>query len=1134
MNSRSLEDEYDLYAVDRTFVLSLFHGFCTAVPPDARKQLATTEVDAVQYVMILRPRLTSFTHRCNISLRHPAVSMAARLYYNNQRAALQEEGGQSGDCMTGVTSMLGSTTTSRGSVLGRRSSRRASWVGSIEGSTKSITLQQLTRNNWELLASCHDVMLRNSKPRRIALRAIASNEFVNDVICRYWERITVPPGEVELNPRFYFGRSSSSISTGVVSSSLTYATRMTASQYVYLHLRIAGILLPPSSLQAEILDSIILDLRKDATLSQSNAGLLFGRAPELYGNRVNEDTIVDDLVGLEASTSSVYCRGEDTLAQLAEIAGKSKVAPDVNNFSASLTDFPDISFGQFWQSMLELSDNWTSSSHPMEHAAFLMELYCEVFAHEWDDDELDLLKTLRANVESRQQEDLLSIMGDEERSLHMLSEFNHMMWSIGEYSTSGSAYQPNIPIISRRPSPVAGASSDESSTAAGFSRPGTVGKAAGHSQSARSSRSSWKSKEQSGRRGSRLQRDKHTWSFRGSTDLRRRSRKGRDDDNESEVEETGSKRLDWRGNRRRVGHKGKGVDGAELDSVGRDEGLGRVARRRRRKRHGVSGVQEDYEESEELQEEKGSEGSHKVYLSGGRKQYGRNTLEREGEGGKRLSWPGSDVDSASVHSGDLTEPQLQRTSGKKARRRRRRHGSAGGSREADEGEAGIVDADGARRRQRPGGRRDAGEHKQGEGRGSGEVSWSIGSSLVYSQPDSELSPDALARRQHERAKPHRERLRRRKQREEERYSPLVLMTAEISERRDRIVRNLQSKGIIISGDILSDEDVLQLGENSFNEVLLRRLLEGAGYATGDMTDSDFFHILFGDQELPRAAVSAAAQGRVLDVLRAQPQRRPPETAYARHRREQQEKLLREQARAAAIAAAKARRDEHRRAREDAEISGTLSSSLSESVESTGFERVPAARPLPPQRGTGLLPVVHPTEPPGAELFEGFWPPFVRRGTQRPSRGGLPTYRGGLAVDDVLLEVSPHFMKEKPASEALGGELHEHSPARLALFYRDISLYQTIRGRAPLAHPTSILGGTYHQLPSIQLPRHKSRRETREASSSPPPPPPPPRYAPVKLFSLTTKTSFAEALRESLQRYVDDKEYLESIYRSSMK
>ncbi|ESL05579.1 hypothetical protein TRSC58_06767 [Trypanosoma rangeli SC58] len=1132
MNSRSLEDEYDLYAVDRTFVLSLFHGFCTAVPPDARKQLATTEVDAVQYVLILRPRLTSFTHRCNISLRHPAVSMAARLYYNNQRAALQEEGGQSGDCTAGTTSMLGSITTSHGSVLGRRSSRRASWLGSIEGSTKPITLQQLTRNNWELLASCHDVMLRNSKPRHIALRAIASNDFVNDVICRYWERITVPPGEVELNPHLYFGRSNSSISTGVVSGSLTYATRMTASQYVYLHLRIAGVLLPPSSLQAEILDSIIFDLRKDATLRQSNSGLSFGRAPELYGNRVNEDTIVDDSAGLEASTSSAYCPGEDTLAQLAEVAGKSKVDPDVNKFAASLTDFPDISFGQFWQSMLELSDNWTSSSHPMEHAAFLMELYCEVFAHEWDDEELDLLKTLRASVEARQQEDLLSLMGDEERSLHVLSEFNHMMWSIDEYAVSGSSYQPNIPIISRRLSPVAGASSDESPTAAGSSRPGTAGKAAGHLRSARSSRSSWRSKGLSERRSSQPHRGEHTWSLRGSTELRRRSHKVSDDDNESEGEETGSKRLNRWGTRRRVGRKGKGVDGAELDSVGRGEGLGRVARRRRRKRHGVSGAQVDYEESEELQGEKSSKGSHKVYLSGDRKQYRRNTLEREADGGKRLSRRGSDADSASVHSGDLTEPQLRRTSSSKKARWRRR-GSASGSREIDEGEAGIVDADGARRRRAPRGRRDAGGHKQGEARGSSEDSWSTGSSWVYSQPDSELSPDALARRQHERAKRNRERLRRRKQREEERYRPFVLTTAEINERREEIVRNLQSKGIYISGDILSDEDVLQLSEIPYNEALLRRLLEGAGYATKEMTDSDFYHILFGDQELPRDAVSAAAQGRVLDVLRAQPQRRPPETAYARHRREQQEKLQREQARAAAIAAAKARRDERRRAREEAEVSGSFSSSLSESAESAEFGRVPAARPLPPQRGTGLLPVVHPTEPPEAELFEGFWPPFVRRGAQRPSRTGLPTYRGGLAVDDVLLEVSPRLMKDKPTREALGGELHEHSPARLALFYRDISLHQPIKGRAPLAHPTSILGGTYHQLPSIQLPRHKSRQETQKASS-PPPLPPPPRCAPVKLFSLTTKTSFAEALRESLRRYVDDKEYLESIYRSYMK
>ncbi|RNF16816.1 uncharacterized protein Tco025E_05396 [Trypanosoma conorhini] len=1137
MDLNPLEADYDLYTVDRTFVLSLFHGFCTAVPAEVRRQLATTEVDAVQHVLILRPRLTSFTHRCNISLRHPAVSMAARLYYNKQRAALEEERGPLGEDMAGNTSLHAGSTAARGSVMGRRYSRRVSLQGPAEFA-KPITLQQLARNNWELVASCYDVMLRNSQPRRIATWAIASNEFVNDVICRYWERITVPPGDVELSPRFDLGHKSASVSVSLEGGNATYATRMTASQYVYLHLRIAGVLLPPSSLQAEILDSIILDLRMDATLSQSPAGLSFGRAPELYGNRANEDALAEDSQGLESSSEVSHCPGEDTLAQLTEIAGKSKVASDVNNFNTSLADLPDISFGQFWQSMLELSDNWTSTSHPMEHAAFLMELYCEVFAHEWDDEELALLKALRATTEARQQEDLLSLMDDEERSLYLLSEFNHMMWSIGEYAISGSSYQPSIPILRRPPS------AGEVPTAASSLLPGSADKTRG------SSRTSWRSEE---RQGSGLHRDKHRSSYRGSSDSRRRSesRRRSGDDEEIEGDEAEARRKSGRRGRRsrRGGKEGVGAGAGSLDRSEASEE--ESARRRRRKRHhGGSlegGGDEGYESEELLEGERRLVGEARS----GRERYRRSTSGRDGQ---RLSQHASGLSrqasgfSASASSRASAGPQLRRASSA-GRARRRRSGSARVSRAEEEGEEEeeeeeeeAVEAGGVRRRRRTRGREDAKGHKRDEESESDEFSWGTASSSFYSRPDDELTPKSLAERQQERARRRQEQARRRqeraerqqerleqrKQREEERRRLSALTPAEeISKRRDEIVRSLQAKGIYISGGILSDEDVLQLSENVFNEELLRRLLEGAGYATGEMKESDFLHILFGEQGPPPAGVSAAARGRVLDALRALPQRRPPETAYARLRRERQEKLLRERARAAAIAAAESQREERGRAREEAERSGSFFSAWLEEAESEGSEFLPVAPPQRPPRGKGeVLPIVQPPPPPEAELFAGLWPPSMRRGARRPTRAGLPPHLGALRGEEVALEVLPHLAREPPEG------LHEHSPAQLALFYRDIEPHRPFKGRAPLAQPTSILGGTYHQLSTLRLSRGAGRRGTQDAlapqSSSPP------RCAPVKLFSLTTKTSFAEALRESLRRYFDDKEYLENIYGSHAK
>ncbi|KEG06379.1 hypothetical protein DQ04_14271000 [Trypanosoma grayi] len=109
-------------------------------------------------------------------------------------------------------------------------------------------------------------------------------------------------------------------------------------------------------------------------------------------------------------------------------------------------------------------------------------------------------------------------------------------------------------------------------------------------------------------------------------------------------------------------------------------------------------------------------------------------------------------------------------------------------------------------------------------------------------------------------------------------------------------------------------------------------------------------------------------------------------------------------------------------------------------------------------------------------------------------------------------------------DEVGPEIHLHSEKQLEMFYRTLRTDQPIKGRAPLAPTTSIIGGTYHQLPTLRAGRGQQQQQQEEGT-------PPRRCAPVKLFSLTTKRSFAAALRESLQRYMDDKEYLETLYRS---
>ncbi|KAF8307076.1 hypothetical protein TcBrA4_0021510 [Trypanosoma cruzi] len=1151
MNSIQL-DEYDLYAVDRTFILSLFHGFCTAVPGSVQQELATTEADAVQFVMILRPRLTSFTHRSNISLRHPAVSMAARLYYNELRAFIREESRFTGDsAITRNVPVAGSSVSGRENLGERRGSSYTSWPGVT---TKPITAEQLTQNNWELMGSCHDVLLRNSQPRRIAVYAIASNDLVNDIICRYWERITVPSGSVGFRPSFASGSNDVSKSfTLTESGSGIHATHMTSLQYIYLHLRIAGILLPPSSLKTEILDSIILDLRVDAMLSGKTGGLSFGRPPEYFGYRPTDDEFDDDSVGLESAPKDPLHPVNESPIQMVEPSEASKFPFNVNNFRTSLDDLPDISFGQFWISMLELSDNWTSTSHPMEHAIFLMELYCEVFAHEWDDEELSLLRALRANAETRRQEDAFSLMDDEERSFHILSEFNHMLSSIDEFAMSGLLYQPNLMPFPKKTLVAAEAPCDHVSSVATVSlqgsmsnvRPSTAG-------------SIWSESKQEGQL-SRQKLEKLQLIESDSSTLRGRHSEGDEDVREYA---TGKKREE-KEEKKRLYHEGRHMD---VDKETLDEGEGvredahrrssrdrkkqlRISRSLREEEEGKEEEDEGYDDKHAWMEKEGEEGKRKpakgvlVKVTFLIMKLGGGGIELEGMenvslGVIRRSPPNPCMHM--IHPIQIVSEQvpIKRTICIAVTPKKRFMTTKGGKMRSTRW---VPMASAARRRS--GGPRRSGyskSDKDAKGVEDDRDSWSTESSSFYSVPDDELTPTSLSRRQKERERKQAEHLlRRRKQQEARQRRSKMLTAAEIAEKRKKIVQTLQMKGVLISGDALTDDDIAELGDESISEELLRRVLLDAGYAIDDIKESDFLHILLGDKEPQPAEVDAEERSHVLAALRAQPSRRPPETEYARRRREAQERLLREERRAAAKKLREERRiaikkhEEESYIREEADELKPPFSSL-ENVEVLGLPG-PGLGPVPPRRPPprreGPQPFVMP-QPVQLEnlLLTRMWRPVVWRGVQRRVRGKMPTRRRVLGEEEMELKSFSQLVIEKPSKEKPAG-LHEHSPTQLEMFYRGIRPDRLLKGRVPLAQPTSILGGTYHQLPSI----HSHGKGGLDLQGGLTKTLPPPRQcAPVKLFSLTTKKTFAGALKESLQRYIDDKEYLDLIYRSYLR
>jgi hypothetical protein len=270
----------------------------------------------------------------------------------------------------------------------------------------------------------------------------------------------------------------------------TVAYYMTPLQYVYLHTRLAHILLPDSNaLDMELLYFIQEDLLVDAAYSESDAAqtLYFGEAPRLVslngaggveserprhadrrrGNKDRFATWPEDEVDASAGGEGrqkgssqhqrflavrrhgyafggdgsggggATSRQDDKLSVLVRhptavnfsrgsgasddgpaasshrggnnncsnkstsVDGKGDAKETVKNalplvnmcFSSS--QLPSLTFQQFWCSMMELADNWTCcAGHPVETAIFLWELYAEVFGHNWGGDDEALVTAL--------------------------------------------------------------------------------------------------------------------------------------------------------------------------------------------------------------------------------------------------------------------------------------------------------------------------------------------------------------------------------------------------------------------------------------------------------------------------------------------------------------------------------------------------------------------------------------------------------------------------------------------------------------------------------------------------------------------------------------------------------------------
>ncbi|KAG5491006.1 hypothetical protein JIQ42_00894 [Leishmania sp. Namibia] len=306
--------------------------------------------------------------------------------------------------------------------------------------------------------------------RKVAFSRIRSNRIVSKAS----RALKAAPKRSKKKVRKGSGADSSAAGGGSEQQS-SVAYYMTPLQYVYLHTRLAHVLLPDcDAVEVELLPYIQEDLLVDAAYDEEDVAqtLYFGKAPRLGGDsrRQGRKSNVAVSVGPRSRNTSMDSKlhlgsydgarddpmsagadeaGRDALllqrrflsvrrngyalSRSGGCAGNDSGAHDMSvgddgtsigaasslevgnaysvllehgscsdrgirkSIRASLpliptsftvTQLPSLTYPQFWCSMMELADNWTGcAGHPVETAVFMWELYIEVFGHCWGEED---------------------------------------------------------------------------------------------------------------------------------------------------------------------------------------------------------------------------------------------------------------------------------------------------------------------------------------------------------------------------------------------------------------------------------------------------------------------------------------------------------------------------------------------------------------------------------------------------------------------------------------------------------------------------------------------------------------------------------------------------------------------------
>ncbi|CBZ30682.1 conserved hypothetical protein [Leishmania mexicana MHOM/GT/2001/U1103] len=1193
---------------------------------------------------------------------------------------------------------------------------------------------------WDQLAGCHRQLLRAAYgPCRAGAAAVASDRLVNDVIRRFWDRLTVSmaaqhahkaqearksraaadaniaaaasalrgrsdreadeddlneisdsdaKGEgaaagtgagtggddvsrkkataISLSRRkrsaSKLSRTRKSVSKlsrkkkrkggGAVSSGVgggseqhsSVAYYMTPLQYVYLHTRIAHVLLPEcDAVEVELLPYIQEDLLVDAAYDEGDAAqpFYFGEAPRLVGDfgrqhrrstvaggagsttrtslvdiklqGANYEDAGDDRMstaGGETQRDALYLQrrflsvrrngyalsrptggGASDVGGMREIGlgddwmsigptssmavtiddgmmmrradgcdwgiGKSYAMASVSLVPMSFTvaQLPSLTYPQFWCSMMELADNWTCcAGNPVETAIFMWELYVEVFGHNWDEED----KVLANAVESKAAKSAISAAEKAELAK--------------EEADTMESFQALLAEVSGRLSqPLSWCRSLNSIT----SMTEAIHTAAD-------------------RYRSRRPRSKTKRGVRTSS----QSTQSTDSDDDESLLLASSLDLSLSELKRLTEAKTEGNDGWVYSERVDEDGVTHRYRRR------VCGG-ESHSSSHSISEPGLNNGSYIV----------EEEMDKDGAvvSRRKLRWHVALSSDCSLYTADERAPEFLRRKyfedrAKKLRRlepwRRVTSGHSGSDSRSSSmtswSSIGDCDSDDRRNRRRrrrrtrhTGLRRDHPRYlRKDDQYWYTECGVKPGWKFPYDDDEADGGDDgarAQGPRKSELTQEEREHLLARKEwlcsvleaqgihlpphvLDDPAEQMLLYDFLRLAEAREGGADQSNYRGGSDDDYHLEDGEAGDTGNLSRLAALMAKL---QGFTLDDLENSSLMRRLLGESEAEGAVNRNLTPQQVQDILAALTKGKGPGGARAEAGRAEQESARERRLRL--LRMLEENRALQQQRREDAAAAGPTESLLTK--ETFGLTEVPPPPPRPPSSkrppkstsSTNHLKPIALSQPPSAQSPPSFAQSsshigFSYESLNLPERRRVPSRESSaastarLVVNPVAWKISPTTLAERKELERLFRELEaywadrasqggrfrvdiiDYTPEQLEEFFTHLHLgprqRALLRGRAPLAAATSLVGGAMHQDGSCSAFKRDvaaaAQRQHSHAGCGQPthsliPSPTPLAPAPVKLFTLTTEDSLDGALRHSYQSYMEDKIFSEALH-----